>query len=215
MLTKLGGYDKQEADNVHTLTRLQNLCSTLGLSHYTIDSPTSKPPPPHTQVVFLLNFTMAQRTYLLTSDTTLALLYTPSNEHFGIVPLEAMGCGLPVLAVNSGGPTETVIDLSQPGGTGLLRQPDEEQWSEALERLIDLPREERDTISRTAKERVADHFSSTTLGREMETACKEAIGLNGGALVREEIGDRLILLGGGLMAGAVIGIGIIWATIGL
>lgn len=38
----------------------------------------------------------------------LGLLYTPDREHFGIVPLESMQMGLPVIAVNSGGPTETI-----------------------------------------------------------------------------------------------------------
>lgn len=33
-----------------------------------------------------------------------AVLYTPHNEHFGIVPVEAMYLGTPVIAVNSGGP---------------------------------------------------------------------------------------------------------------
>lgn len=31
------------------------------------------------------------------------VLYTPSNEHFGIVPVEAMCSEAPVIAVNSGG----------------------------------------------------------------------------------------------------------------
>jgi alpha-1,3/alpha-1,6-mannosyltransferase len=55
----------------------------------------------------------------------IALLYTPPNEHFGIVPLEvscllfplslttsslqAMSLGTPVIAVNNGGPLETVL----------------------------------------------------------------------------------------------------------
>ena len=30
------------------------------------------------------------------------------EEHFGIVPLEAMSVGTPVIAVDSGGPKETV-----------------------------------------------------------------------------------------------------------
>ena len=32
-----------------------------------------------------------------------AVLYTPCNEHFGIVPVEAMYLGRPVIATNSGG----------------------------------------------------------------------------------------------------------------
>ena len=39
---------------------------------------------------------------------SLCLLYTPMEEHFGIVPLEAMSVGTPVIAVDSGGPKETV-----------------------------------------------------------------------------------------------------------
>lgn len=34
--------------------------------------------------------------------TASCVLYTPSLEHFGIVPVEAMCCGAPVVAVNSG-----------------------------------------------------------------------------------------------------------------
>ncbi len=37
-----------------------------------------------------------------------AVLYTPQHEHFGIVPLEAMAARRPVVAVNSGGPVESV-----------------------------------------------------------------------------------------------------------
>lgn len=158
---------------------------------------------------------MGQRSYLLTAKNTLALLYTPSNEHFGIVPLEAMACGLPVLAVNSGGPTETIIDLSKPGGTGLLRQPDEMEWSKALKELITLPDNERLEVSKSAKERINQHFSAETLGKEMEAACREAIGLNDGALVRDQVGDNLIWVGAGMVALAGAGLALVWATVGL
>lgn len=44
------------------------------------------------------------------------LLYTPMDEHFGIVPVEAMAVGRPVVACSSGGPLETIED----GETGFL-----------------------------------------------------------------------------------------------
>lgn len=38
------------------------------------------------------------------------MLYTPENEHFGIVPCEAMYSGVPIIADKSGGPRESVGD---------------------------------------------------------------------------------------------------------
>jgi glycosyltransferase involved in cell wall biosynthesis len=48
-----------------------------------------------------------------------AVLFTAFNEDWGIVPLEAMAAGKPVVAVNRGGPSETVLH----GETGYL-EPD-------------------------------------------------------------------------------------------
>merc|ERR1712013_908937 len=50
------------------------------------------------------------------------------GEHFGIVPLEAMFCGTPVLAVNSGGPLETIDH----GVTGWLEDGQPHAWSEVM-----------------------------------------------------------------------------------
>lgn len=38
------------------------------------------------------------------------ILYTPSFEHFGIVPVEGMYCGRSIIGMNSGGPKETIIN---------------------------------------------------------------------------------------------------------
>jgi glycosyltransferase involved in cell wall biosynthesis len=47
------------------------------------------------------------------------LAYPPIEEPFGLVPLQAMAHGRPVLAANLGGPAETVVH----GKTGLLADP--------------------------------------------------------------------------------------------
>eukprot|EP01138_Halocafeteria_seosinensis_P004509 gb/GECG01004612.1/.p1 GENE.gb/GECG01004612.1/~~gb/GECG01004612.1/.p1 ORF type:complete len:461 (+),score=34.44 gb/GECG01004612.1/:1-1383(+) len=58
-------------------------------------------------VGFLRSFTDEQKTFLL--QRSVAVLYTPTNEHFGIVPIECMAMARPVIAVNSGGPRESVV----------------------------------------------------------------------------------------------------------
>jgi glycosyltransferase involved in cell wall biosynthesis len=45
----------------------------------------------------------------------------PGEEDFGIVPVEGMACGRPVIALGRGGATETVV----PGVTGVLVSPDD------------------------------------------------------------------------------------------
>jgi glycosyltransferase involved in cell wall biosynthesis len=59
-------------------------------------------------------------------------VFPPLNEDWGIVPLEAMNYGKPVIANASGGPLESVID----GKTGFLLQAEDMQgWTEAIRRL--------------------------------------------------------------------------------
>lgn len=64
-----------------------------------------------------------------------AVLFTPFNEDWGLVPLEAMALEKPVISVNRGGPTETIID----GETGFLVEPNANTFSAAMERLADSP----------------------------------------------------------------------------
>ncbi|MFC9967337.1 glycosyltransferase [Nocardia ignorata] len=61
---------------------------------------------------------------------------TPWYEPFGITPLEAMACGVPVVAAAVGGLIDTVVD----GGTGTLVPPrDPSGLAAAIRELIDAP----------------------------------------------------------------------------
>jgi len=59
------------------------------------------------------------------------VLYPPFNEDWGLVPIEAMALGKPVIASARGGPLETVVD----GETGLLVEPRPDLFASAMERL--------------------------------------------------------------------------------
>jgi glycosyltransferase involved in cell wall biosynthesis len=67
--------------------------------------------------------------------SSLALIF-PANEDFGIVPVEAQACGLPVIGIDQGGVRDTVID----GETGYrLRRPDVDLFAEAIRAVAQGP----------------------------------------------------------------------------
>lgn len=62
----------------------------------------------------------------------LLTVYAPVMEPFGLVPLESMACGTPVLGVREGGVRETVLH----GETGWLTERDAHEFAEALRMLL-------------------------------------------------------------------------------
>ncbi len=60
-----------------------------------------------------------------------ASIFTALNEDWGLVVLEAMACGKPVISVNRGGPTEAL----EPGTTGILVDPIPERFANAIGKL--------------------------------------------------------------------------------
>jgi glycosyltransferase involved in cell wall biosynthesis len=65
-------------------------------------------------------------------NTALMMVYAPRLEPFGLAPLEANACGLPVIAVAEGGVRETVIN----GVNGLLVRHDAREIAGAVQLLV-------------------------------------------------------------------------------
>lgn len=164
-----------------TLVSLVDLAKASSLT-YTILTPSNSkvniPPfnmtPSNPDITFLLNFTTAQRSYLLTAPSTIVLLYTPTNEHFGIGPVEAMACALPVLACDSGGPVESVVQEPPSQRTGWLRRPDASVWAEALQEIVALSGSERKELGERAKVRAKEKFGMEAMALALEESLREA-----------------------------------------
>lgn len=178
-LPRLGGYDPRLTDNVSTFQSLLDLANTHLLT-YCVTSPHSTNLPQgnasvdDAHILFLINFTTSQRTALLSNPSTLALLYTPANEHFGIGPVEGMCCGVPVLACDSGGPTESILVHPPSERTGWLRTPDPEVWANALVEIIALGSEQRRALGDRAKDRARTLFGMEAMADGIEAALQEA-----------------------------------------
>ncbi|KAK5922356.1 alpha-1,3/1,6-mannosyltransferase ALG2 [Pseudochaenichthys georgianus] len=136
-LVVAGGYDDRVTENVQHYTELKELAAQLHLEDC---------------VTFLRSPSDSMKVALLRGSA--AVLYTPSREHFGIVPVEAMYCCCPVIAVNSGGPLESVAD----GETGFLCEPLAEAFSKAMEKLVRGPQLRRD-MGHAGRRRVQEKFS--------------------------------------------------------
>lgn len=140
-----GGYDPKNRENVEHYQELKSRAEKLGvqLEHSISD----------------------QRRARLLRDA-LCVVYTPSNEHFGIVPLEAMYSGTPVLAVNSGGPLETVVD----GKTGALREATAQSFGNVLEQWILHP-ETAANLGMAAASHVKQKFGKERLRVQWNDLC--------------------------------------------
>lgn len=162
-----GGYDKRVIENVEYLKELDDLArNTFGLETFTIFPSSSEKPPSTAQVIFLCSFNDAQRTYLL--DQSMLLLYTPSNEHFGITPVEGMYASVPVIAANSGGPLETVRDTE----TGLILAPEPELWAKGISDFISL-KYNGSEMGKIGREYVESKFSLEAFADQLEDILEE------------------------------------------
>jgi alpha-1,3/alpha-1,6-mannosyltransferase len=139
-----GGYDKLNVENVEYRIELQQLANKLNV-----------------QVDFRQSISDAERTQLL--HTATMVVYTPANEHFGIVPLEAMYAGTTVIACNSGGPVETIVH----GETGFLCEPTPEAFGTSIAELLHHPDRAR-RMGQVGRDHVLQNFSPQHLQREWQ-----------------------------------------------
>ena len=110
-----GGYDERVDENVEHLEELKAHAKKRGIDHL---------------VKFYTKVPDVERNWLLWNSRI--VLYTPENEHFGIVPLEAGVALRPVIACNSGGPLESIVD----GKTGFNCAPDPDLWADKCVLLL-------------------------------------------------------------------------------
>ncbi len=148
-----GGYDHRVKENFKYLKELKSLTATLGLQDH---------------VLFRPNVSDQDRAQLLREST--CILYTPDREHFGIVPVEAMYAGTPVIAVSSGGPLETVLD----GKTGFLCKDTPEAFAVAMLEFIKDPKL-ASSMSDACHSHVVSKFGLEVFGKKLQAALKLAI----------------------------------------
>ena len=141
-----GGHDGRWRENREVLSELRTTARNLDLRDH---------------VLFKPSFSDEERMDLL--SRCLCVVYTPEREHFGLVPIETMAAGRPVVAVNSGGPVETI----RHGETGFLCQPTPDAFADALARLI-LDPDLRVRMGWVGREHVAEHFSRGAFGTRLE-----------------------------------------------
>jgi alpha-1,3/alpha-1,6-mannosyltransferase len=139
-----GGYDKHNIENIEYRIELQQLANQL-----------------HVQVDFRQSISDTERTELL--HTATVVVYTPTNEHFGIVPLEAMYAGTPVIACNSGGPIETILHEQ----TGFLCEPTPEAFGTALAELLYHP-DRASSMGQAGHDHVLQKFGPDRLQSEWQ-----------------------------------------------
>ncbi|GFF31476.1 alpha-1,3/1,6-mannosyltransferase alg-2 [Aspergillus lentulus] len=164
-LVVAGGYDNRVQENVQYHGELDQLATSLGLQTATSKTVISALSIPDSiDVLFLLSVPTAFRDTLLSQAKL--LLYTPINEHFGIVPVEAMRAGIPVLASNTGGPLETIVE----GETGWLRDATVvADWTAVMDRVLyGMNQKDLDRMSAASKARVEKEFSLTAMGDRLE-----------------------------------------------
>lgn len=138
-LDVIGGYDPRLRENVDYYDELNALLDSLPLDR--------------SSVTFVRSFSDGEKRDFLAKAH--CVLYTPRFEHFGIVPLEAMQAGRPVIATATGGPLETIVD----GRTGYLcAEPLVENFAKRMKEVVENPQRAKQ-MGAEGRRRVEENFA--------------------------------------------------------
>jgi starch synthase len=102
------------------------------------------------------------REYLAAADV---YVFPSRHEGFPVAPLEAMACGLPLVAADASGIAETLPELEQSGGLIVPRE-NPEALALALGRFLDDPSWSRE-VGRLARRRIVSAFAPEVVGRQL------------------------------------------------
>ncbi|TMW49269.1 hypothetical protein DOY81_005647 [Sarcophaga bullata] len=152
-LVVAGGYDKRVVENVEHFSELENLVQEMDAK----------------ESIKLLKSLSDEDKFILLSKTN-CLVYTPANEHFGIVPLEGMYMSKPVIALNSGGPTETIVNNL----TGYLCDPVVDTFAKAMANIF---KDDglRERMGAMGHKRVQQKFSFEAFSEKLDSIVKDVI----------------------------------------
>lgn len=150
-LVVAGGYDKRVVENVEHFNELENLVHEMDAK----------------ESIKLLKSLSDEDKFILLSKAN-CLVYTPANEHFGIVPLEGMYMSKPVIALNSGGPTETIVNNL----TGYLCDSVVESFAKAMANIFS-DDGLRERMGAMGRKRVQQKFSFEAFSEKLDSIVKD------------------------------------------
>ncbi|XP_062563954.1 alpha-1,3/1,6-mannosyltransferase ALG2 isoform X2 [Armigeres subalbatus] len=153
LLIMAGGYDDRVLENVEHFDELEDLAEDMGL---------------RTKIKLLRSPSDREKLFLL--QRTQVLVYTPENEHFGIVPLEGMYLAKPVIAANSGGPTETIIHDQ----TGFLCDPQPTSFAAAMAKCV---KDDRncERMGEMGRKRVQQRFAFEAFSNKLDNIVTDLV----------------------------------------
>jgi len=147
LLVIAGGYDKRVEENVSQHRAMVEQAEELGLKE---------------KVLFLRSVPNLLRLHLLRN--AVAVIYTPKNEHFGMVPCEAMAMKTLVVASNTGGPRESVGAV---GGV-LVDKHDSDGFAGGMRTILNLDARNLAQLKDLARRRVEAKFSLKSFVASLE-----------------------------------------------